>query len=656
MAYVEGYSGSVYKSLKDNKNRLIYYYLGILSLSFNYEPNHAQGMKEIKELRRFLEQLGISNYKEYYGALFNYTKKQVEVKNFQTDLFIDYEKYLEKAKQIATKKKSKDLKPIHLLEVMANDNVSFMWPDYIKKQELKKLQPKKEPQVIDKLWFKTLFLDFFDEDKKCNLQVNIVCNSRNILIGRDASSAIRFSEKHHQISSKHAMIACFDGHYYIEDLNSTNGTYVNDVLIGNKTAPKKYVELVHGDIIRLGNKVSVTVSILDMEKLILKECMMCKHQFMTNEDSELCPLCYYEFEKDLMSGRGIKEVSHIPQNFNDVKMQFNACKILNMIPGKLEFIWEKRPYDGNNIDNKNIKKEKEVIAKESDIIPGYEVIKVIGEGGMGKVYLVNERATGKQMALKTIKDDQGISALAKEQFKREASIQQQMNHKYIAKQYDHGEYNGMLYILMEYYKHGTILDYMNQIKKTGKPYDKLKELLIQILQGLDYLHHASLKAKLKNGEFVNVDGIVHRDIKPQNIFIDYDPKGNVIIKIADFGLSKAFEIAGESGMSKTGYAMGTFPFMPRQQIIDSKYSKPEVDIWAAVAIIYYLATGKFPKPINEQDDIVLTCLEEKAVPIKNRNWLFPSKFAKIIDRALDDDCDQLYYQEASDLINDLLKI
>ena len=72
--------------------------------------------------------------------------------------------------------------------------------------------------------------------------------------------------------------------------------------------------------------------------------------------------------------------------------------------------------------------EKPNVIKSNDIIPGFEIVKVIGEGGMGKVYLVKQRSNGKLLALKTMKSDKPISEIAKEKFRREAYIQEQMNH------------------------------------------------------------------------------------------------------------------------------------------------------------------------------------------------------------------------------------
>ena len=616
MNYVDAFVVGFNKELKDTKVRLVYYYFAILNLAFSYESHHQILVDEILELRRFLEKLGIENYKDYYKQLFDYTKKQYDMHNMQTELFVESQQYLQKAELLAEKRKENAFKPVHILEVMATDNVVWMWPNYFSKLNQMKI-------VASNI--KNLYLDIYDEDMKHSGQIQVKANAFAFTIGKGNECDLQLFKQNNSLSNCHTKITCFNGNYYIEDLNSENGTYVNDVLIGSKTTPKKYVCLSHGDIVMLGTNIWMSVSLFNDTNIKKKTCILCQREFITEEDVELCPMCFYKFKKDLMQVSSIQEVKEIPSDFNLVSYPIKQFKIISNNQEKLELMH-------NN---------KKGMIHSEDIIPGYEIIKVIGEGSICNTYLVKQRLTGKQMALKITKEDQIITPLMKEKYEHEAYIQQQMNHKYMIKHYNHGEYNGRLYLLMEYYEHGTVLDYMNKIKN----YDLLKELLIQVLQGLDYLHHASVKVKDSNDEFIIKEGIVHGNIKPQNIFVDYDTKGNMMIKIADFAFTKAFE-----------NHITDISFMPRQQLLGSKKESAQVDIWAAVAVIYFLGTGKFPKPIQNQEDKLQIYLEEKTVPIKQQNWLFPSKFAKVIDRALDDEAENLYYQEASDLIIELLKL
>ena len=111
------------------------------------------------------------------------------------------------------------------------------------------------------------------------------------------------------------------------------------------------------------------------------------------------------------------------------------------------------------------------------------------------------------------------------------------------------------------------------------PADEVVRIGRQALAGLAYAHGR---------------GVVHRDLKPHNLFLtEAGPARQV--KVGDFGLAKAFDAAGLSGLTRTGRAAGTPSFVPRQQVIDFKNAKPEVDVWALAATLYALLTGRPPR-------------------------------------------------------------
>ena len=153
MNYVDAFVVGFNKELKDTKVRLVYYYFAILNLAFSYESHHQILVDEILELRRFLEKLGIENYKDYYKQLFDYTKKQYDMHNMQTELFVESQQYLQKAELLAEKRKENAFKPVHILEVMATDNVVWMWPNYFSKLNQMKI-------VASNI--KNLYLDIYD--------------------------------------------------------------------------------------------------------------------------------------------------------------------------------------------------------------------------------------------------------------------------------------------------------------------------------------------------------------------------------------------------------------------------------------------------------------------------------------------------------------
>lgn len=270
---------------------------------------------------------------------------------------------------------------------------------------------------------------------------------------------------------------------------------------------------------------------------------------------------------------------------------------------------------------------------EAQAIKGYRQIKLLGRGGMGEVWLVEEEKTGKQMALKLMLPKVAADAHSRALFMREALNADRLNHKNVVRQYSSGTSSGTFFILMELCQGGSVDDL---IKKHGSklPIDLATEIMLQVLEGLDYAHHAKIQSNLENGQIKTVHGLVHRDFKPGNIFLS-DASAHPVAKVADFGLAKSFEMAGLTGMTRTGNIGGTPVFMPRQQILNFKYAKPDVDVWAAAASYYFMLTGAFPKEFKGKD-IWMAMLSGKAVPIRTRNASIPKKLAEAIDTALID--------------------
>ena len=116
-----------------------------------------------------------------------------------------------------------------------------------------------------------------------------------------------------------------------------------------------------------------------------------------------------------------------------------------------------------------------------------------------------------------------------------------------------------------------------------------------------------------------------------------------MVKIGDYGLSKAFDLAGLSGQTLTGTKMGTPAFMPRQQVLNFKAELPEIDIWATAACLYNMLTGYFPRDFT--GDPWLSVLQNNPVPILQRHPGIPQKLAKVIDLALQEK-PQIYFQTA----------
>ncbi|MEO1673336.1 MAG: protein kinase [Cyanobacteria bacterium J06631_2] len=265
-------------------------------------------------------------------------------------------------------------------------------------------------------------------------------------------------------------------------------------------------------------------------------------------------------------------------------------------------------------------------------IEGYTKIKLLGKGGCGEVYLArHDDSVGnrKLIALKTLLPRVAVMPYMKDRFLQEAELTKMLDHPNLVKFDDYGEANGIFYFTMEFGDRGSIPDLMQ--KRGGKL--SVKEATDIILQVLDGLHYAHTEKNL-----------VHRDIKPGNIFLTVD-RGKTAAKLGDYGLAKAFDQAGLSGQTLTGTAMGTPCCMPRQQVLDFKRAKPDVDVWAIAATYYYMLTGFYPRQLTSEIDPMLEILTEPAFPIKERDASIPQPFAKLLDLALVDNPD-LHFKSA----------
>ena len=246
-------------------------------------------------------------------------------------------------------------------------------------------------------------------------------------------------------------------------------------------------------------------------------------------------------------------------------------------------------------------------------IPGYKIVQEIGRGGFGAVYRATRVKDGGVVAVKVMlsrvnADDEGI-----EKFKREVMITAKLRHPNIVSYLETGSSGTTFYFVMEYCEGGNVLDLMRQ--HGGKlTVAQARPIILGALSGLAHAHDK---------------GVVHRDVKPQNILLS---KGEACL--SDFGLSKSFEQAGFSGMSLTGGYAGTPLFMPREQITNFKYVKPVSDVWSMGATIYNMLTGTFPYSFTKERDPIDVILNDDVVPIQKRDETLPPSLAKVLDGAL----------------------
>lgn len=250
---------------------------------------------------------------------------------------------------------------------------------------------------------------------------------------------------------------------------------------------------------------------------------------------------------------------------------------------------------------------------EFPCIPGYELTSVLGEGGMGTVYQAINQA-GEIIALKTIKP--AITSQRKiERFLREARILCELVHPHIVAFREMGESNGLLYFVMEQVAGGNVEELLRQ--GGALPIGRAVSIIMQVLDALEHAHTRQF---------------VHRDVKPSNMLLTTE-EGNEVVKLADFGLARAYEASELSGLTVTGEMGGTPQFMPPEQITRFRESPPSVDQYAAAASLYHLLTGKYLYEARGSD-LITAILHDKPIPVGKHRPDVPAGLATVIHRAL----------------------
>jgi eukaryotic-like serine/threonine-protein kinase len=253
-------------------------------------------------------------------------------------------------------------------------------------------------------------------------------------------------------------------------------------------------------------------------------------------------------------------------------------------------------------------------------IPGYQMIRVLGQGGMGSVMLARAVSDGRAVAIKTLLPEVAVSEQSLKRFMREIEVAASLKHPHIVSYIEHGTHNGIVYLVSEFVGG---MDASKLAKQRGGrlDYREVIKIVEQTLSALDFAHSL---------------GFVHRDIKEQNILVDGNyPK--YVSKLTDFGLAKSFKQTGMSGVTMVGDVAGTIAYMPPEQIRDFKDVQPPSDIYAMGMTAYTLMTGSHALDLSPRAGIAETVkaiFEKPIVPLVIRNNQIPSPIADVIERAV----------------------
>ena len=280
---------------------------------------------------------------------------------------------------------------------------------------------------------------------------------------------------------------------------------------------------------------------------------------------------------------------------------------------------------------------------EAQLTPGqsvgpYQIVSLLGEGGMGEVYLAEDLRLGRQVALKRLPSQFTLSAERVRRFEQEARSASALNHPNIVTIHEIGRIDSTHFITTEFIDGETL---RLHLASTRMNLDEVLDIAAQIASALAAAHAA---------------GITHRDIKPENVMIRSDR----IVKVLDFGLAKlapspntAVDLQGPTrSMVRTnpGMVMGTVQYMSpeqaRGQSVDAR-----TDIWSLGVMLYEMLTGRVPFAGETPSHVIVSILEKEPSPVARFSEV-PAELERIVSKALRKDKTERY-QTASDLALDL---
>jgi serine/threonine protein kinase len=258
----------------------------------------------------------------------------------------------------------------------------------------------------------------------------------------------------------------------------------------------------------------------------------------------------------------------------------------------------------------------------------YAISGLLGAGGMAEVFIARDRLLGRDLALKVLREEYAKDALFVGRFKKEAQSAAALNHPYVVQVYDQGRAeDGRYYIAMEHVPGGNL---KSRILRRGplNPAEAAR-LAWQVAEALHAAHDR---------------GIVHRDIKPQNVLLD--EAGDA--KVADFGIALA---ASSTSISRTNQVFGTASYMSPEQAMGEVVG-PQSDLYSLGVVFYEMLTGRVPFEAEGPLATAMKHLTEQPLPPRKRNPSVPEGMDAVVMGLLSKDPKDRY-PSAAELIEDL---
>ena len=249
-----------------------------------------------------------------------------------------------------------------------------------------------------------------------------------------------------------------------------------------------------------------------------------------------------------------------------------------------------------------------------DLSPGahfgaYRLIRPLGKGGFAEVWEAEHEVNGRRVALKVLTELRAESARALERFQQEGRLAASLHNARCVYVFDAGAFDGFPYIAMELVTGGTLAD---RIHAGPLPPREAVDVVLDVLEGLESAQQA---------------GILHRDVKPSNVFLDAGGRA----KIGDFGISKSLEV--DSHLSQTGAFLGT-PYYASPEQIAAEPLDLRSDLYSVGAMLYELVTGKLPYQGTNASAVLAQVLTRDPVPFAQHDVTIPPGLQRVILRLL----------------------
>ena len=255
--------------------------------------------------------------------------------------------------------------------------------------------------------------------------------------------------------------------------------------------------------------------------------------------------------------------------------------------------------------------------RPGDVIKArYELLRVVGRGGMGMVFEARHRSLGRRVALKVVLPEQLVDPDAIARFAREARAVGQLTSEHVAKVIDADNTDdGTPFIVFEYLEGRDLA--VELARRGSLPVDDAIALILQVCEGVAAAHEC---------------GIIHRDLKLSNVFLEDGVARNV--KVLDFGLAKL--LRENDGVTATSVVMGTPPYMSPEQLLSAKKVDARTDIWAIGVMLYRLLTNAYPFE-GEGPAMAVAIATQAPVPISRRRTGVSPWVEAVVLRALEKD-------------------